>query len=115
MTHSCTAALEMAAQLCDLRPGDEVIVPSYTFVSTASAFVRLGARPVFVEVRPGTLNIDPERAEAAVTRRAHAVFPITYSGVGCGMDEILDNARRHPLRGVDAAPQGVNDFYRARP
>jgi dTDP-4-amino-4,6-dideoxygalactose transaminase len=114
MTHSCTAALEMAAQLCELRPGDEVIVPSYTFVSTASAFVRLGARPVFVEVRPDTLNIDPERVEEAVTRRTRALFPVHYSGVGCDMDEILDIARRHRLRVVEDAAQGVNAFYKGR-
>jgi dTDP-4-amino-4,6-dideoxygalactose transaminase len=114
MTPSCTAALELAAQLCDLRPGDEVIVPSYTFVSTASAFVRLGARPVFVEIRPDTLNIDPEQVEAAVTRRTRAIFPVHYAGVGCDMDEILQTARHHRLRVVEDAAQGVNAFYKGR-
>ncbi|HZW33889.1 MAG TPA: dTDP-4-amino-4,6-dideoxygalactose transaminase [Isosphaeraceae bacterium] len=114
MTPSCTAALELAAQLCDLRPGDEVIVPSYTFVTTASSFVRLGARPVFVEIRPDTLNIDPGRIEDAVTRRTRAIFPIDYAGVGCDMDEILEIARRHRLRVVEDAAQGVNAFYKGR-
>lgn len=115
MTPSCTAALEMAAQLCDLRHGDEVIVPSYTFVSTVSAFVRLGAKPVFAEIRPDTLTIDPQRVEELVTRRTRAIFPIHYAGVGCDMDEILEIARRHRLRVVEDAAQGVNASYRGRP
>jgi dTDP-4-amino-4,6-dideoxygalactose transaminase len=114
MTPSCTAALELAAQLCDLGPGDEVIVPSYTFVSTASAFVRLGAHPVFVEIRPDTMNIEPDRIEGAITRRTRAIFPIHYAGVGCDMDEILAIARRHRLRVVEDAAQGVNARYRGR-
>jgi dTDP-4-amino-4,6-dideoxygalactose transaminase len=114
MTPSCTAALELAAQLCDLRQGDEVIVPSYTFVSTASAFVRLGARPVFVEIVPDTLTVDPERVEEAVTRRTRAIFPVHYAGVGCDMDEILDVARRHRLRVVEDAAQGVNAYDKGR-
>jgi dTDP-4-amino-4,6-dideoxygalactose transaminase len=114
MTPSCTAALELAAQLCELRSGDEVVVPSYTFVSTVSAFVRLGARPVFVEVRPDTLNIDPSRIDEAVTRRTRAIFPIHYAGVGCDMDEILEVARFHRLLVVEDAAQGVNAFYKGR-
>jgi dTDP-4-amino-4,6-dideoxygalactose transaminase len=114
MTPSCTAALELAAQLCDLGPGDEVIVPSYTFVSTTSAFVRLGAHPVFVEIRPDTMNIDPARIEGAITHRTRAIFPIHYAGVGCDMDEILAIARRHRLRVVEDAAQGVNARYRGR-
>ena len=99
MTPSCTAALEMAAKLCDLGPGDEVIVPSYTFVSTASAFVRLGARPVFVEIRPDTLNIDESRIEEAITPRTRAIFPVHYAGVACEMDEILDDRPPPPPAG----------------
>jgi dTDP-4-amino-4,6-dideoxygalactose transaminase len=114
MTPSCTAALELAAQLCDLGPGDEVIVPSYTFVSTVSAFVRLGARPAFVEIRPDTLNIDAARIEEAVSRRTRAIFPIHYAGVGCDMDQILAIARRHRLRVVEDAAQGVNAYYKGR-
>jgi dTDP-4-amino-4,6-dideoxygalactose transaminase len=114
MTPSCTAALELAAQLCDLRPGDEVIVPSYTFVSTASAFVRLGARPVFVEIRPDTLNIDPARIEEAIGRNTRAIFPVHYAGVGCDMDELLAIARGRRLRLVEDAAQGVNAYYRGR-
>ena len=114
MTPSCTAALEMAAMLCNLGPGDEVIVPSFTFVSTVNAFVRCGARPVFVEIRPDTLNIDEARIEEAVTRRTRAIFPIDYAGVGCDMDEILAIARRHRLRVVEDAAQGVNSYYKGR-
>jgi dTDP-4-amino-4,6-dideoxygalactose transaminase len=114
MTPSCTAALELAAQLCGLQKGDEVIVPSYTFVTTVSAFVRLGARPVFVEIRPDTFTIDTERVDQAVTRRTRAIFPVHYSGVGCDMNEILDIAHRHDLRVVEDAAQGVNAFYKGR-
>jgi dTDP-4-amino-4,6-dideoxygalactose transaminase len=114
MTPSCTAALELAAQLCELRSGDEVIVPSYTFVSTVSAFVRLGARPVFAEVRADTMNLDPSRIDDLVSRRTRAIFPVHYAGVGCDMDEILEIARRHRLRVVEDAAQGVNAFYKGR-
>ena len=114
MTPSCTAALEMAAMLCDLGPGDEVIVPSFTFVSTANAFVRLGARPVFVEIRPDTLNLDEARIEAAITPRTRAIFPVHYAGVGCEMDQILAIARPHSLLVVEDAAQGVNAFYKGR-
>jgi dTDP-4-amino-4,6-dideoxygalactose transaminase len=114
MTPSCTAALEMAAMLCDLGPGDEVIMPSYTFVSTASAVVRVGARPVFVEIRPDTLNLDEARLEEAITPRTRAIFPVHYAGVACEMDRILRTARDHGLLVVEDAAQGVNAFYKGR-
>ena len=114
MTTSCTSGLEMAAMLCGLGPGDEVIVPSFTFVSTANAFVRLGAVPAFVDIRPDTLNIDERLIEAAITPRTKAIFPIHYAGVACEMDSIMDIARRHGLRVVENAAQGVNSFYRGR-
>jgi dTDP-4-amino-4,6-dideoxygalactose transaminase len=114
MTSSCTAALEMAAMLCDLGPGDEVILPSFTFVSTANAVVRLGARPVFVDVRPDTLNIDEVAVEKAVTPRTRAIFPVHYAGVGCAMDRIMGIARRHGLAVVEDAAQGVNAFCNGR-
>jgi dTDP-4-amino-4,6-dideoxygalactose transaminase len=114
MTPSCTAALEMAAMLCNLKPGDEVIVPSYTFVSTASAFVRLGARPLFVDIRPDTLNLDERLLEKAITPRTRAIFPVHYAGVACEMDAIMAIAERHGLIVVEDAAQGVNSFYRGR-
>ena len=108
MTPSCTAALEMAAMLCDLGPGDEVIVPSFTFVSTANAFVRLGARPVFVDIRPDTLNLDETLIEEAITDRTRAIFPVHYAGVGCEMDRIMSDrpqARPAGRRGRRAGGQ----------
>jgi dTDP-4-amino-4,6-dideoxygalactose transaminase len=114
MTPSCTAALEMAAMLCNLGPGDEVILPSYTFVSTANAVVRLGARPVFVEIRPDTLNLDESKIEAAITSRTRAIFPVHYAGVACEMDSILRIARDCSLMVVEDAAQGVNAFYNGR-
>lgn len=114
LTPSCTAALEMAALLCDLQPGDEVIMPSYTFVSTASAFVREGARPVFVDIRPDTLNLDERLIEAAITDRTRAIVPVHYAGVACEMDAIMEIARRHDLIVVEDAAQGVNAFYKNR-
>ena len=114
MTPSCTAALEMAAMLCGLGPGDEVILPSFTFVSTANAFVRLGARPLFVEIRPDTLNLDESRIEEAITPRTRAIFPVHYAGVACEMDQILATARDHNLLVVEDAAQGVNAFYKGR-
>src|SRR3989337_1937252 len=95
LTHSCTGALEMAAILCELAPGDEVIMPSYTFVSTANAFVLRGAVPVFVDVRPDTLNIDERLIEAAITSRTRAIVPVHYAGVSCEMDSIVAIAERH--------------------
>ncbi len=114
MTPSCTASLEMAAQLCDVGPGDEVIMPSYTFVSTASAFVRMGATPVFVDIRPDTLNIDETLIEAAITPRTKAICVVHYAGVACEMDLIMEIARRHKLRVVEDAAQGVNSWYNGR-
>ncbi len=114
MTPSCTAALEMAAMLCGFGPGDEVILPSFTFVSTANAIVRTGARPVFVDIRPDTMNVDEQAVEAAVTQRTRAIFPVHYAGVGCEMDAILEVARDHQLLVVEDAAQGVNAFYRDR-
>jgi dTDP-4-amino-4,6-dideoxygalactose transaminase len=114
MTPSCTAALEIAAMLCDLRDGDEVILPSYTFVSTANAVVRLGAKPVFVDIRPDTLNIDEELIEAAITPRTKAIFPVHYAGVSCEMDRIMEIAERHRLLVVEDAAQGVYSTYHGR-
>jgi dTDP-4-amino-4,6-dideoxygalactose transaminase len=114
LTHSCTAALELAALLCDLEPGDEVVLPSFTFVSTANAFVLRGARPVFVDVRPDTLNLDETRIEAAITERTRAVVPVHYAGVGCDMEAILAVARRHGLRVVEDAAQGLGASFDGR-
>jgi dTDP-4-amino-4,6-dideoxygalactose transaminase len=115
MTPSCTAALEIAAQLCDLQPGDEVIMPSFTFVSTANAAVRCGARPRFVDIRPDTLNLDECQIEAACGERTRAIFPVHYAGVACEMEPILEIARRRGLRVVEDAAQGVNAAYRGQP
>ena len=114
LTPSCTAALEMAAILCELEPGDEVIMPSYTFVSTANAVVRLGARPIFVEIRPDTLNLDEAAIEGAVTGKTRAIFPVHYAGVGCEMERIMAIARKYDLRVVEDAAQGVNAFWKGR-
>jgi len=114
LTPSCTAALEMAAMLCDLKPGDEVILPSFTFVSTASAFVREGARPVFVDIRPDTLNIDENLIEEAITERTRAIVPVHYSGIGCEMQRILAIAERHKLLVIEDAAQAVNSSYDGR-
>jgi len=115
MTPSCTASLEMAAMLCELEPGDEVILPSFTFVSTASSFARLGARPVFVDIRPDTLNLDEEQLESAITPRTRAIFVVHYAGVGCEMDAILKVAEARDIRVVEDAAQAVNARYRNRP
>src|SRR6187397_2820644 len=101
LTHSCTGALDMSAILCDLKPGDEVIMPSYTFVSTANAFALRGAVPVFVDVRRDTLNIDETRIEAAITPRTKAICAVHYAGVGCDMDAILAIAERHGLTVIE--------------
>ncbi|HUG92242.1 MAG TPA: dTDP-4-amino-4,6-dideoxygalactose transaminase [Planctomycetaceae bacterium] len=114
MTPSCTAALELAAMLAGLGPGDEVIMPSFTFVSTANAVVRLGARPVFVDIRPDTLNLDERLLAAAVTDRTRAIMPVHYAGVACEMGPILEFARRHKLLVIEDAAQAVNAFYRGR-
>jgi len=115
LTHSCTAALEMAAILADLQPGDEVIMPSYTFVSTANAFALRGAVPVFVDIRPDTLNIDENLIEAAITDKTRAIVPVHYAGVGCDMDAILDIAQRHGLLVIEDAAQGIMSSYKGRP
>ncbi len=115
LTHSCTAALEMSALLADIQPGDEAIMPSFTFVSTANAFVLRGGVPVFVDIRPDTLNMDETKVEAAITPRTKAVVAVHYAGVGCEMDTIMDIARRHGLRVVEDAAQGVLASYRGRP
>ncbi len=114
LTPSCTAALEMAALLLELGPGDEVIVPSFTFVSTANAFVLRGAKPVFVDLDPQTLNIDPAKIEAAITPRTRAIFPVHYAGVACDMDAIGAIAEKHGLAVVEDAAQGVNSWYKGR-
>ncbi len=114
MTPSCTAALEMAAMLCDLKPGDEVIMPSFTFVSTANAVVRCGAKPVFVDIRPETLNIDERLIEQQITSNTRAVFVVHYAGVSCEMDRIMTSAEKHELVVVEDAAQGVNATYNGR-
>lgn len=114
MTPSCTAALEMAVLLFDLQPGDEVILPSFTFVSTANAVARAGARPVFVDIRPDTLNIDESLIEAAITPRTRAIFPVHYAGVACDMDRIAALADQHGLFVAEDAAQGVNASYKGR-
>ncbi len=115
LTHSCTAALEMAAILADLGPGDEVIMPSYTFVSTANAFVLRGAVPVFVDVRADTLNIDEHLIEAAITSRTKAICVVHYAGVACEMDSILEIASRHGLLVIEDAAQAIMSTYKGRP
>jgi dTDP-4-amino-4,6-dideoxygalactose transaminase len=115
LTHSCTAALEMAALLAELQPGDEVIMPSYTFVSTANAFVMRGAVPVFVDIRPDTLNIDETRIEAAITARTKVIVPVHYAGVACEMDTIMEIAARHRLIVIEDAAQGIMSTYKGRP
>ncbi|MBS0322933.1 MAG: dTDP-4-amino-4,6-dideoxygalactose transaminase [Proteobacteria bacterium] len=114
LTHSCTAALEMAAFLADLNPGDEVIMPSYTFVSTANAFVMRGAIPVFIDIRPDTLNIDETLIESAITERTKVIVPVHYAGVGCEMDAIMRTARWHNLMVIEDAAQGVMSSYKER-
>ena len=115
LTHSCTAALEMSALLLDLEPGDEVIMPSFTFVSTANAFVLRGAVPVFVDIRPDTLNIDENLIEAAITPRTRAICVVHYAGVGCEMDAIMAIAEKHGLSVIEDAAQGIHSTYRGRP
>lgn len=115
LTHSCTAALEMAAILANVRPGDEIIMPSYTFVSTANAFVLRGAVPVFVDIRPDTLNIDETKIEGAITERTRAIVVVHYAGVACEMDAISAIARRHNLLVIEDAAQAVTSAYKDRP
>ncbi|WP_457598095.1 dTDP-4-amino-4,6-dideoxygalactose transaminase [Hydrogenimonas sp.] len=115
LTPSCTHALEMAAILIDIQPGDEVIMPSYTFVSTANAFVLRGAKIVFVDIRPDTMNMDETLIEAAITSRTKAIVPVHYAGVGCEMDTIMDIAKRHDLFVVEDAAQGMMATYKNKP
>ncbi len=114
LTPSCSAALEMACQLADLRPGDEVVLPSFTYAATANAVVRLGARPVFVDIRPDTLNLDERLVERALTPRTRAILAVHYAGVGCALDELLALARAHGLVLIEDAAQGVDAAYRGR-
>ncbi|WP_349744982.1 dTDP-4-amino-4,6-dideoxygalactose transaminase [Stenotrophomonas geniculata] len=114
LTHSCTAALEMAALLLDLEPGDEVIMPSFTFVSTANAFALRGAVPVFVDIRSDTLNIDEALIEAAITSRTRAICVVHYAGVACEMDTIVQIAQRHGVAVVEDAAQGIMSSYKGR-
>jgi dTDP-4-amino-4,6-dideoxygalactose transaminase len=115
LTHSCTGALEMAALLSDIQPGDEVIMPSFTFVSTANAFVLRGGVPVFVDIRADTLNLDELAIAAAVTPRTRAVVAVHYAGVPCEMDEIVALARRHSLLVIEDAAQALGSVYKDRP
>ena len=115
LTPSCTAALEMAAMLIDIQPGDEVIMPSYTFVSTANAFVLRGAKIVFVDIRPDTMNIDETKIEQAITKKTKAIVPVHYAGVGCEMDVIMDIAQRYNLFVVEDAAQGMMSSYKGKP
>ena len=114
LTTSCTHALEMAAYLSDIQPGDEVIMPSYTFVSTADAFVLRGARIVFVDIRPDTMNIDETLIESAITEKTRAIVPVHYAGVACEMDTILALADKYHLKVVEDAAQGVHAYYKGR-
>lgn len=114
LTNSGTDALEMAALLCDLKPGDEVILPSYTFSSTANAFALFGARLVFVDIRPDTMNIDENLIEAAITEKTKVIVPVHYAGVSCEMDTIMDIAHRHNLLVVEDAAQGVMSSYKGK-
>jgi dTDP-4-amino-4,6-dideoxygalactose transaminase len=114
LTHSCTSALDLAALLLDIKSGDEVILPSYTFVSTANAFVLRGAVPVFVDIREDTLNLDERLLEAAITPRTRVIVPVHYAGVSCEMDSIVEIARRHELWIVEDAAQGIMAGYKGR-
>lgn len=114
LTTSCTSALEMAAILCDIKPGDEVIMPSYTFVSTADAFVARGAKIVFVDIRPDTLNIDENLIESAITDKTKAIIPVHYAGVSCEMDKIMEIAKKYNLLVVEDAAQGVMSTYKGQ-
>ena len=114
LTTSGTTALDMAALLCGLKPGDEVILPSFTFSSTATAFVLAGASLVFVDVRPDTMNIDETKIEAAITEKTKVIVPMHYAGVACEMDTIMDIAKRHGLMVVEDAAQGVMSSYKGK-
>ena len=115
LTTSCTDALEMAAILCDIQPGDEVIVPSYTFVSSALAFVRAGAKIVFADSMQSNPNIDVEKIEALITPRTKAIVPVHYAGVSCDMDRIMEIANKHNILVVEDAAQAIDSYYKGRP
>jgi dTDP-4-amino-4,6-dideoxygalactose transaminase len=115
IAHLPAGALEMAAILAELQPGDEIIMPSYTFVSTANAFVLRGAVPVFVDIRPDTLNLDESKIEHAITERTRAIVPVHYAGVACEMDTIMEIAKRHDLLVIEDAAQGILSTYKDRP
>jgi dTDP-4-amino-4,6-dideoxygalactose transaminase len=114
LTTSCTHALEMSAILLDIKPGDEVIIPDFTFVSTVNAFVLRGAKPVFVDVRPDTLNLDESKLEAAITPRTRAIVPVHYAGVGCEMDAIMEIANRHNIAVVEDNAHGLFGKYKGK-
>lgn len=114
LTTSCTSALEMAALLCKVESGDEVIMPSYTFVSTADAFVSRGAKIVFVDIRPDTMNIDEKLIEQAITEKTKVIVPVHYAGVACEMDKILEIAKKYNLKVVEDAAQGVTSYYKGK-
>lgn len=115
LTHSCTAALEMAAMLIDLKTGDEVIIPSYTFVSTANAFALRGAVPIFADIRPDTLNMDEKVIESLITPRTKAIVPVHYAGVACSMESIVDLANKYNLIVIEDAAQGIVAKYKGTP
>ena len=114
LTHSCTAALEMAALLLDIQPGEEIIMPSYTFVSSANAFVLRGGVPVFVDIREDTLNLDERLIESSITSRTRAIVPVHYAGVACEMDTIMAIARKHSLKVIEDAAQGIMSSYKGQ-
>src|SRR5215212_4627904 len=114
LTTSCTHALEMSAILLDIQPGDEVIIPDFTFVSTVNAFVLRGARPVFVDIRSDTLNLDESKLEAAITPKTKAIVPVHYAGVGCEMDPIMDIAGQHDLTVIEDNAHGLLGKYKGK-
>lgn len=114
LTTSCTHATEMAALLADIKPGDEVIMPAYTFVSTADGFVLRGATPVFVDIRPDTMNIDENKIEAAITEKTKAIVPVHYAGVSCEMDKIMELAKKYNLMVIEDAAQGIMSTYKGK-
>ena len=114
LTTSCTHATELAALLAKVQPGDEVIMPSFTFVSTADAFVLRGAIPVFVDIRPDTMNIDEKKIEAAITEKTVGIVPVHYAGVSCEMDTIMDIAKKHNLWVIEDAAQGIMSTYKGK-